>query len=102
MHVEADSPSRLILSESFHPNWVARVNGTTIHADMSCESLNGFDLPAGEYDVTLQFVASPLRTAGVVISGITVLALLVAGAILVGTTARRKRLNLQRTLSNAR
>ena len=63
VHVEADSPSRLILSESYHPNWVARVNGTTIHADMSYESLNGFDLPPGEYDVTLEFLrfSSPNR-----------------------------------------
>jgi hypothetical protein len=82
VRVKSDSPLRLILSESYHPNWVARVNGATIHSEISYESLNGFDLQPGEYDVTLEFVASPLRTAGIVISGISTLLVLLVGVVL--------------------
>ena len=82
VHVKSDSPLRLILSESYHPNWVARVNGETIHSEISCESLNGFNLQPGEYDVTLEFVASPLRIAGIVISGISTLLVLLVGVVL--------------------
>jgi hypothetical protein len=82
VHVNSDSPFRLILSESYYPDWVARVNGATIHSEISYESLNGFDFQPGEYDVTLEFVASPLRTAGTVISGICTLLSLLVGVVL--------------------
>lgn len=92
-HVTAGSAFRLVLSEAYHPNWVARVNGVTVHSEMSYESLNGFDLPPGEYDVTLEFVPSPLRTAGTIITLISLMALLLAGAFVAVTKARRRRLS---------
>ena len=71
VHISSDSPTCLVLSESYHPNWVARVNGKTIHPELVYQSLNGFYLEAGEYDITLEFVTSPLRIAGNVIAGVT-------------------------------
>jgi hypothetical protein len=37
--------------------------------------LNSFYLEPGEYDITLEFVTSPLRKAGNIISGISLLIL---------------------------
>ena len=47
---------------------------------MTYQSLNGFDLPAGVYDVKLEFTDSRLRTAGTVISITTIVALLAMAA----------------------
>lgn len=93
-HVYAGSPVRLVLSESYHPYWVARVNGTSVRSKMAYASLNSFDLPAGQYDVVLEYVPSPERTAGNIISGISVLGMLLASAFHLGTKYRRRRLNL--------
>jgi hypothetical protein len=90
VHVKSDSPFRLILSESYHPNWVARVNGTTIHSEITYESLNSFDLQPGDYDVKLKFVPSTLRTAGGIISSISALLVLLVGVVLLMRWRSRK------------
>ncbi len=92
VQIRSDTPQRLVLSESFHPDWVARANGSTIHSQMIYESLNAFELPPGEYSVTLEFVASPLRKAGMVASGVGLLLFLVlAGVLLVRWNSGRAR-----------
>jgi hypothetical protein len=75
VNISLDSPSYLVLSESYHPNWLARVNGQTIHSQLVYEALNGFYLEAGEYDITLEFVTSPLRIAGDAVTGVSILVL---------------------------
>lgn len=94
VHVNAGSPFRLVLADSYYPNWVARWGNQSVRAELAYQSLNAFDLPAGAYDVTLEFTDSRLRTAGTVISALTVLAM-IAGTALLGTKAGRRRLNLQ-------
>jgi uncharacterized membrane protein len=81
-HVSLDSPSCLVLSEAYHPNWIARVNGQLMDSQITFESLNGFHLQPGEYDITLEFRTSSLRTAGTIISGITITLLLLVGLYL--------------------
>ncbi len=93
VQVNANSTFRLILADSYYPNWVARFGNQSVRSELAYQSLNGFDLPPGEYDVTLEFVRSPLRTAGTIISLISLVALLLAGAVLLGTETRRRRLN---------
>lgn len=88
VHVDASSPVRLVLSESYHPYWVARLNGATIQSEMAYASLNSFELPAGEYDVALEYVPSPQRTTGAIISGVGLLALLLGCALRLGTKYR--------------
>jgi hypothetical protein len=83
VHVSLDSPSCLVLSEAYHPNWVARVNGKTIHSQLVYQALNGFYLEAGEYDVTLEFANSPLRTAGNIITIAAIIILLLLGVFFV-------------------
>ena len=90
-----DSPSYLVLSESYHPNWVAHVNGHRIDSQLTYGCLNGFRLEPGEYDLTLEFRTPPLRTAGNVLSGITAAALSLLSVLLVLKRRREKRLEQQ-------
>jgi hypothetical protein len=91
VHVSSDSPTCLVLSESYHPNWVARVNGKTVHSQVVYQALNGFYLEAGEYDITLEFAISPLRIAGNVITGVAVCILCLLGVYLLAKRWQDKR-----------
>ncbi len=75
VHVNSDSPSCLVLSESYHPNWAARINSQWVDSQLTYEALNGFNLQAGEYDVTLEFRTSSLRTAGNIVTLVSLLLL---------------------------
>jgi len=88
VHVDFDSPSYLVLAESYHPNWIAKYDGKEISSQLLYESLNGFYLEAGEYEITLEFVSSPWRRAGNFISGISVIMI---GAVAVYLWIRKKR-----------
>jgi hypothetical protein len=91
VHVSLESPSCVVLSESYHPNWVARVDGKTVHSQLIYQALNGFYLEAGEYDIALQFVTSQLRIAGNVITGATICLLCLVGVFLLIKSCRNKR-----------
>jgi len=86
--VDSDKPSYLVLAESYHPNWVARHNGQEVPSQMIYECLNSFRLEAGDYEVTLEFVSSPARKAGNIISGISIVALCSLAVVLL---VRRKK-----------
>jgi hypothetical protein len=91
VHVSLESPSCLVLSEAYHPNWVARVNGETVHSQLVYQALNGFNLEAGEYDITLEFVSSPWRIAGNAITGVMVSILCSLGLYVMARRWREKR-----------
>jgi hypothetical protein len=91
VHVDLASPAYLVLSESYHPYWVAHVAGKDIHPKIMYECLNSFYLEPGEHDVTLVFTTSPLRIAANVISGLTALLLCSTGVFLLLREWRRKR-----------
>ncbi|MBN2098057.1 MAG: hypothetical protein JW753_00515 [Dehalococcoidia bacterium] len=91
VHVSSDSPTCLVLSESYHPNWVARVNGKTIHSQLTYQALNGFYLDAGEYDITLEFTTSPLRVAGNIVTLVSFCVLCSLGVLLLVNRWRNKR-----------
>jgi hypothetical protein len=91
IHASFESPSYLVLSEAYHPNWVARVNGKTVHSQLVYQALNGFYLEAGEYDVTLEFASSPLRIAGNVITVVAVCILCLLGVYLLVKRWQEKR-----------
>ena len=88
VQVDSDKPSYLVLAESYHPNWVARHNGQEVPSQMIYECLNSFRLEAGDYEVTLEFVSSPARKAGNIISGISIVALCSLAVVLL---VRRKK-----------
>ena len=98
VHVSLESPSYLVLSEAYHPNWVARVDGKTIHSQLVYQALNGFYLEAGEYDITLEFVSSPLRIAGNVITGVASCILCSLGVSVLVMRWREKRRHRQHLL----
>ncbi len=91
VHVDQPSPFRLVLSESYHPGWTATAGGACVPASACFECINGFDLPAGEYDVVLEYTPSPLRAAGCILSGASLLLLLASAALLLALRARRMR-----------
>jgi|GEM_PF-1939844 len=82
VRVNSDSPSYVILSESYHPNWAARIEGQTIQSEIMYECLNAFHLEPGEYDVTLAFTPSPLRRASGVITAATIVLCCLMAALL--------------------
>ncbi|MCX5998802.1 MAG: YfhO family protein, partial [Chloroflexi bacterium] len=91
VYVDSDVPSTLVLSESYNPNWVAKYDGKEVHSELVCQALNSFSIEAGKHEVTLEFVSSPLRKAGNVISVVS-LGVLCAAGILVLLKRRRKRM----------
>lgn len=91
LQVDLDSPSYLVLSESYHPGWVAHINGEKIDSQMMYECLNSFYLEPGEYDVTLEFTTSPLRVAADIISGVTAIAVCAAVVFLLLRRWHQKR-----------
>lgn len=84
VHVNLDSPSYLVLSESYHPYWVAHVDGKDIRSQVIYECLNSFYLEPGEYEVTVEFTTSPLRIAANVISGVMALLVCCTAFLLLG------------------
>jgi hypothetical protein len=91
VHVDLASPAYLVLSESYHPYWVAHVTGSDIHPQIMYECLNSFYLEPGEHDVTLDFTTSPPRIAGNVISVTAALLVCSAGVSLLIRERRKRR-----------
>jgi hypothetical protein len=91
VHVNLDSPSYLVLSESYHPYWVAHVDGKDTRSQMMYECLNSFYLEPGEYEVIVEFTTSPLRIAANVISGGVALLVCSTGLFLLLKRWRQKR-----------
>jgi len=91
VHINLDSPSYLVLSESYHPYWVANIDGKNTRSQVIYECLNSFYLEPGEYNVTLEFTTSPSRIAANVISGMTVVILLLLGVFLLFRRRRHQR-----------
>ncbi len=69
VRMNSATPFYLILSESYYPGWVAKVNGETIPSERVYGFLNGWYIDeAGEYELTLEFTESGQREAGTIIS----------------------------------
>jgi hypothetical protein len=92
VHVNTTSPAYLVLSESYHPRWTARVNGEKLNSQVMYECLNSFYLEPGEYDVILEFTTSPLRMAAYVISGLSAFLVCSTSVFLLIRRWRQKRL----------
>jgi hypothetical protein len=92
VHVSSASPAHLVLSESYHPGWIAHVNGEKVNSQVMYECLNSFDLKSGEYDVILEFRTPPLRIAGDAISGVVALLVCSTSVFLLLRRWRQKRM----------
>jgi hypothetical protein len=92
VHLNSDGASYLILTDSYHPSWVARMDGQTIRSSRAFEFANSWKVDqAGEHDLVLEFAVSGQRKAGRIISLLTAVGLV---AFFVGReikVRRRKR-----------
>jgi hypothetical protein len=71
----ASAPSLLVVSEAYHWNWVARVNGTEVRPVITDGALLGVPIPAGNSSVELSYRPTDLYV-GAALSSITLLILL--------------------------
>jgi uncharacterized membrane protein YfhO len=73
-------PGILILTDSYDPNWVVTVDGQRADVLRVYTALRGVCLPPGDHHVRFEFQPRPFY-AGVVISAVGWLALVVIGVI---------------------
>lgn len=87
--VSADVAWRALYRAFFFPGWQARVDGAAVAIyPNGREGVIGFDVPAGEHTLTIEYVGTPLETAANWISILAGVAVLGAGAL--GLYQRRK------------
>jgi hypothetical protein len=80
VEVDAPSPGVLVLSDSYHSNWGATVNGEQQHVGRVDDIARGVIVPAGRSTVVFRYHSTP-RTIGAAISMLTIGGLLTAGVI---------------------
>lgn len=79
--VEAESAGLLVVSEVYHPNWTATVDGEATPVYRTDAALRGAVVPAGEHTLVFRYSSTSYR-AGLALSlGGTVAALLGLGAV---------------------
>ena len=76
----------LAISEAYHPNWVALVNGQEVRPQRIYGALLGVPLPAGASSIELSY--RPLDFyAGLAVSGLTLMVML--GVLVIGGRSAR-------------
>ncbi len=88
VRTSATGRSLLVLADPYYPGWRATVDGKPASIVPTDRAFRGVEVPAGAHTVRFQFVNPRLRY-GLLLTGLTVLALLGAG--LAGSLRRRRR-----------
>lgn len=82
VHLDSQEPVDLILTESYYPGWVAKIDGQAIPSERTFGFLNGWHISeTGDHEITLEFTPSNLRTVArliTLLSFVGILAFLVA------------------------
>ncbi|WP_292168522.1 YfhO family protein, partial [Mesorhizobium sp.] len=94
LRVDAPSRSFLFLSRSYHPGWMAYVNGKKVPVYRTNAAFQGIVVPAGTSDVTLTLAPLSLKLGGL----ISLSALLILGG---SFFVRNKRFSSSRRLSSS-
>ena len=77
VHLEITEPCQLILNESYHPGWVARIDGEITPSERAYEYANSWQISQpGEYELILEFTSSGQRKVGRIISLLTLVGLI--------------------------
>lgn len=78
VHIKAESPFWLILSNSYHPLWRAYIGDREIQPVVACSFLNGFYINnTGEFDVKIRFLSQTYANIGGMVSIVTFTAVMV-------------------------
>ena len=87
LEVQTDSPSLLVLNDPWHPGWIAKVDGQKTPVLRANVLFRGVMIEPGRHHV--EFIYSPRRfRIGLLVSGITICAVLVLLGILKGKRFR--------------
>jgi hypothetical protein len=65
-HVDASTPSVLVVSQNYYPGWHAEVNGRPASVFPADHALTGIAVPAGKSDVDFEFRPSSFKIGAVV------------------------------------
>ncbi len=89
--VEASGPDMVVVSAFFHPGWVATVDGDPVEIRPDADGMIEVPIQGGRHDVSVRYAGTMLENAASVVSLVTVLALLLAGAGVLALRWRRTR-----------
>ncbi|HZT85472.1 MAG TPA: hypothetical protein VE984_08655 [Gaiellaceae bacterium] len=92
--VRSRAPGWLVLDQSFDPHWILRTDGLQRVSTPLYSTVNGFPIPPGSHVGTVSLSGSGAASAGVVISGLSAIALIglaVADPALSRSVRRRRR-----------
>ena len=76
MTVSAVSPKLLVLSDTYYPGWVARIDGEGSPTYRANYTMRGVSVPAGSHQVTFSYEPQSVRL-GIIISILSISALAV-------------------------
>jgi len=80
LEVEADERGLLVVSEVYHPNWKATIDGEEARIYRTDAALRGVVVPSGSHSVVFRYSSTSYRAGAGLTLGGTVLALLGLGA----------------------
>jgi len=83
-------PAVLILSENYHPDWKAQIDGKPAKVLRAYHTFQAVAVPSGEHEVVLRYDAHHYRTGGL----LTLASLLFLAGTAIVTTLRRRRPSL--------
>jgi hypothetical protein len=76
LHVQANDTIKLRINILYFPGWVGVIRGVTYTPNTDREGRMVFTIPQGEYDISIQFRDTPVRTLATYISIISLCVLL--------------------------
>lgn len=79
--VQLDSEATVVLKVTYHPGWRAWVDGERVTPFAVMPSMVGVSVPMGEHDVRLQYVSDGTKTWLLLLGGLTLLGVVLAGRI---------------------
>ncbi len=83
IETSAPQPAVLVLTDNWHPNWSATLDGKPVHLGLVDETFRGVPVPAGNHKIAMTYRPKTL-TAGLILSALALL-----GAIAILTLRKR-------------
>jgi uncharacterized membrane protein YfhO len=61
IYIHTKQPGTIIISESFHPGWIAKEKDKIIPVKLFMNTFISFQVPAGEHEIRLEFAPRSFR-----------------------------------------